>query len=64
MLPFIFKFRTGKCNFIYDVNTNNILKVDSSMYGLVDQLDGKSKTELQDNLKGLYSLQTLEKVAN
>ena len=36
--PFIKKFKVGKHNYIYDVNSNEILRVDKINFDLIDEV--------------------------
>jgi len=44
--PFIKKFKTASSCYIYDVNTNHLLKVDRVLYAIVDDIYRLSKTEI------------------
>jgi len=50
--PFIKKFETTKSKYIYDVNTNKIIKVNPLMFEMVDKLNGHSKEYFIDKLEG------------
>lgn len=45
--PFVKKVKTGNSYYIYDVNTNHILKVPEVIYAIIDKIGNKSKQDLR-----------------
>lgn len=62
MGPFIHKYNTRNACYIYDVNTNRILKADRIIYDIVDDIGVLSKTNIVDKWKGIYPKNKTKKV--
>ena len=41
-LPFIYKFRTSKNAYVYDVNSNNLIRVEDKVYSVIDSKEWKN----------------------
>lgn len=55
-IPFIHKFQVGDKFYIYDVNTNNILKVDKNIYNIVDTDERNCNSRIKEmENKGIFS---------
>ncbi len=54
--PFIKKFKTSKNNYIYDVNSNEIIRVDSILYDIIDEIgkSGKNENDIINKFRHLY----------
>jgi len=55
MQPFIHKFETKNAYYIYDVNTNQILKVDRIIYDIVDEAGILPQENIAEKWKDIYS---------
>jgi len=66
--PFIFKFKTKKFNYIYDVNTNEFLRVDDVIYDIIDFIYSFSSEEIISKFVHKYPkesiIQSIEKIKN
>lgn len=51
MRPFIHKFKTDSSHYIYDVNLNQIVKVDECIYALIDDYDTLGREEMIDKFR-------------
>ncbi len=66
--PFIFKFKTKNFNYIYDVNTNEFLKVDNVIYDIIDFIYSSCYGEIISKFAHKYSkesiMQSIKKIKN
>lgn len=62
--PFIKKFKTKKNFYIYDVNTNEILKVDEIIYDIFDDIYRNDINFIKDKFKFKYSTSLIERSYN
>lgn len=58
--PFIYKFKTGINNYIYDVNTNNIVQVDDIVYELLEDIDKLSAAEMVEKHRKKYNVNIIQ----
>jgi len=63
-VPFIKKIKTKNFNYIYDVNTNNFLKVDEVVFEIVDDIYELSKDEIINKWKGRFHEIDLERAVS
>lgn len=59
--PFIKKFRTDRYNYIYDVNSNEILRVDRIVYDMVDSVGTHDIDAIIDKFKDTYQPEDIVK---
>lgn len=59
--PFIKKFRTQRNYYIYDVNTNNILKVDKIVWKVIDSIYEFSRDEILNRWKDKFKRKDIVK---
>lgn len=59
--PFIKKFKTDKNYYIYDVNTNNILRVDKIVWDLVDFVQEFFRDEILNRWTDMYKIEDIIK---
>lgn len=52
--PFIKKFRTGRFNYVYDVNSNEIIRVDEKTYAVVDSIGVSSLEQLIETFASTF----------
>jgi uncharacterized protein len=57
--PFIHKFRTKRFYYIYDVNTNEFLRVDEIIYNIIDYIYSKSPDEIITKFSSKYSQESI-----
>ncbi|MCP2620190.1 radical SAM protein [Candidatus Aminicenantes bacterium AC-334-K16] len=62
--PFIKKIKTKKNYYIYDVSTNNILRVDKIVWELIDFVHEFSRDEILNRWKGKYEINNIKKALN
>ncbi|MBE0461561.1 MAG: radical SAM protein [Candidatus Aminicenantes bacterium] len=60
-LPFVYKFRNNGRHYIYDVNTNNILKTDECLYDIIDEFNYKNHEEVVNKFRNKYPLNKIKK---
>lgn len=60
--PFIHKFKTRDNFYVYDVNTNNILKVGKAVYDIIDDFSVLGKKEIIRNYSSSYSESVIERI--
>lgn len=60
--PFVHKFQSLKGNYyIYDVKTNQIIRVDKIVYDIIEDLGVLSNTELISKWQPKYQLDSVKK---
>lgn len=59
--PFIHKFKTNKFHYIYDVNTNQIIRVDNCIYDIIDYYKILPAQYIIQKFKSKYSSQKIKK---
>lgn len=52
--PFIYKFQTDQNNYIYDINSNEIIKADETVYDIIDYIGCLSSAEIVQKFKSKY----------
>jgi uncharacterized protein len=66
--PFIKKFEDGEYVYIYDVNTNQIIEVDKSVYDIIDEYEDDNADYLESKYKKGYHIsdlrRSIEKIRN
>lgn len=63
--PFVHKFQSLKGNYyIYDVKTNQIIRVDKIVYDIIEDLGVLSNTELISKWQAKYQLDSVKKALN
>jgi uncharacterized protein len=60
MKPFIHKFNTDGAHYIYDVNLNQIVKVDECIHAIIDHCDTMSREELVDRFRERFPSEEIE----
>jgi len=53
--PFIKKFKTDRCHYIYDVNSNQIVRVNKTEYDIINDVDENDINDVIDKYKNKYS---------
>ena len=52
--PFIYKFKTKSGYYIYDINTNNILKVNEILYDLIEEFEFDNDNKIVKKSQVIY----------
>jgi uncharacterized protein len=53
-MPFIKKIKTSSCNYIYDVNSNELIRVSPSIYDIIDETAGNDVEKVVEKFKHKY----------
>jgi len=59
--PFIKKVKTSNNYYIYDVNTNHILKVPGVIYSIIDKIGNESKRDLKKRFRKKFTSDSIDK---